>query len=73
MSDRSYCSAMVLRCEQRAKADPQNSVKWLSRAERWRQLARAENSRRGPQQVMHAGPMNMQPNASRNPARQQQS
>ena len=54
-------------CRQRADADIQNRHKWLAQAERWRELARAENSwrlQKTTQQVMHAGPMATQPDAS---------
>jgi hypothetical protein len=75
MSDRGDCRTMALWCAQRAKEDHKNSAKWLARAERWRDLARAENAwrlqKKPGQQVMHAGPMATQPDGSGNPARQQ--
>jgi hypothetical protein len=58
------CSAMEVACLERAKTDTKNRVKWISQAERWHELARAENSWRlqksPPQQSMHAGPMAQQ-------------
>jgi hypothetical protein len=75
MSQKSDCNAMALWCAQRAKTDPENSVKWLGQAERWRDLARAEKAWRlqktGAQQAMHLGPMAMQPSVSNTPKRQQ--
>ena len=74
MSDTGNCKSMELMCRQRADADLQNRHKWLAQAERWRELARAENSwrlQKTTQQVMHAGPMATQPNASSGKARQQ--
>jgi hypothetical protein len=67
MSDTGNCKSMEQFCRQRAHADPQNRHKWLAQAERWRELARAENSwrlQKTTQQVMHAGPMTTQPDAS---------
>jgi hypothetical protein len=76
MNEKGNCTAMELMCLERAKADHKDSQKWLARGERWHDLARAENAwrhQKSPaQQAMHAGPMAMQPNVSRNPARQQQ-
>ena len=39
---------------ERAKEDPANSMKWLSQAERWRELGTTRRQ-------MHAGPMQMGP------------
>jgi hypothetical protein len=67
MSNTGHCKSMELMCRQRADADLQNGHKWLAQAERWRELARAENSwrcQKTSQQVMHAGPMATQPDAS---------
>ena len=64
MSDTSDRRSMERMCRQRANADPENQQKWLAQAERWRDLARAENSwrhQKTTQQVMHAGPMATQP------------
>jgi hypothetical protein len=41
MNDIADCRAMELLYRQRAKADPQNSWKWLGQAERWHKLGRA--------------------------------
>jgi hypothetical protein len=74
MSDTGNRKSMELMCRQRADADLQNRHKWLAQAERWRELARAENSwrlQKTTQQVMHSGPMATQPNASSGKARQQ--
>jgi hypothetical protein len=64
MSDNN-CSIMELWCLERAKTDPQNRGRWLGQAERWHELARAQNSwrlqKRPFQQSMHAGPMTTQP------------
>ena len=58
------CSAMELECLQRAKTDVRNRGKWIAQAERWHELARAQNSwrlqKRPPQQAMHAGEMETQ-------------
>ena len=40
MSDIADCRAMELLYRQRAKADPENSWKWLGQAERWHELGR---------------------------------
>jgi hypothetical protein len=73
MSDTGNCRSMELMCRQRAHADPKNQQKWLAQAERWRDLARAENSwlhQKTTQQVMHAGPIATQPDASDKPRQQ---
>jgi hypothetical protein len=73
MSNMGDCKSMELTCRQRAHADPQNRHKWLAQAERWRDLARAERSwrcQKTSQQVMHAGPMATQPDASTRPKQQ---
>jgi hypothetical protein len=65
MSDIADCRAMELLCRQRAKADPENSWKWLGQAERWHELGRNQIAWRFQQrnnQQMHAGPMAMGPN-----------
>jgi hypothetical protein len=65
MSDIADCRAMELLCRQRAKADPENSRKWLGQAERWHELGRSQIAWRFQQrnnQQMHAGPMVMEPN-----------
>jgi len=66
MSDLADCRAMELLYLERAKADPNNSTKWLGQAERWSELARHEIAwrfqRRPGRQQMHAGPMAMGPN-----------
>jgi hypothetical protein len=65
MSDNNNCNIMELWCLERAKGDPRNRGKWLAQAERWHELARAQNSwrsqKRPLQQSMHAGPMATQP------------
>ena len=73
MSDTGNCKSMELMCRQRADMDPKNRQKWLAQAERWRDLARAEKSwrcQKTSQQVMHAGPMATQPDASTRPKQQ---
>jgi hypothetical protein len=73
MSDTGNCKSMELTCRRRADVDPKNRQKWLAQAERWRDLARAENAwrlQKTRQQVMHAGPMAMQPDASNRPKQQ---
>jgi hypothetical protein len=73
MSDTGNCKSMELMCRQRADVDPKNRQKWLAQAERWRDLARAENAwrlQKTRQQVMDAGPMAMQPDASNSPKQQ---
>jgi hypothetical protein len=66
MGDVADCRAMELLCQQRAKADPEHSGKWLGQADRWRDLAKRENAwrlqRRNKQQQMRAGPMQVGPN-----------
>jgi hypothetical protein len=74
MSNMGDCKSMELKCRQRANADPDNRQKWLAQADRWRDLGRAEKSwrlQKTTQQVMHAGPMAMQPSASTRPPKQQ--
>ncbi len=63
MNDISDCGYMELWCRQRAKADPQNSWKWIGQAERWHELGhrRAAESFRQRRQ-MTAGLMEMAPN-----------
>jgi hypothetical protein len=61
MSDVADCRAMELLCQQRAKADPEQSGKWLGQADRRRDLAERESAwrsqRRATHQQMHAGTM----------------
>jgi hypothetical protein len=63
MSD-SNCAMMELHCLERARSDPLNRGKWIAQAERWHELARAQNSWRFQekplQQSMRPGPMAMQ-------------
>jgi hypothetical protein len=63
MSD-DNCSIMELYCLEQAKLEPHNRGKWLAQAERWHELAFAQNSwrrqKRSLQQSMHAGPMTTQ-------------
>jgi hypothetical protein len=57
------CSVMELECLELAKTDFKNRGKWIAQAERWHELARVQNSwrlQKPPQQVIHAGPMEMQ-------------
>jgi hypothetical protein len=76
MSDVADCRAMELLCQQRAKADPERSGKWLGQADRWHDLAKQENAwrfqRTNKQQQMHAGPMTMGPNPVGGPSRSKQ-
>ena len=46
----SNCAMMELHCLERARSDPLNRGKWIAQAERWHELARAQNSwrRRSP-------------------------
>jgi hypothetical protein len=64
MSDND-CSMMELWCLERAKTAHKDRGKWLAQAERWHELARAQNSwrlqKRPLQQSMHVGPMATQP------------
>jgi hypothetical protein len=39
LNDIAECREMEFRCLQRARAEPENSWKWLGQAERWRELA----------------------------------
>jgi len=63
MSDNNI-SIMEAYCLERARLEPQNRGKWIAQAERWHELARAQNSwrlqKRPLQQSMHAGPMTTQ-------------
>jgi len=75
MSDIADCRAMELLCRQRAKADPANSWRWLGQADRWHELARSQIAWRFQQrnvQQMHAGPMNVGPNAVNGDTRRDQ-
>jgi hypothetical protein len=58
------CSVMEMECLERAKTDVKNRGKWIAQAERWHELARAQNSwrlqKRPAQQTMHTGPMETQ-------------
>jgi hypothetical protein len=73
MSD-SNCATMELHCLERARVEPRNRGKWIAQAERWHELARAQNSwrlqKKPLQQSMQTDPMATQPNAT-NPPRQQ--
>ena len=40
----SNCAMMELHCLERARSDPLNRGKWIAQAERWHELARAQNS-----------------------------
>jgi hypothetical protein len=63
MSDIADCRVMELMYRQRAKADPQNSWKWLGHAERWKELGKSQIAWRFQQRnIQHAGPMQMGPN-----------
>lgn len=57
----SNCAMMELHCLERARSDPLNRGKWIAQAERWHELARAQNSWRFQDkplhQSMHPGPM----------------
>jgi hypothetical protein len=57
----SNCAMMELHCLERVRSDPLNRGKWIAQAERWHELARAQNSWRFQekplQQSMHPGPM----------------
>jgi hypothetical protein len=59
------CGVMELYCLERAKLEPLNRGKWIAQAERWHELARAQDSwrlqKRPLQQAMHPGPMTTQP------------
>jgi hypothetical protein len=76
MSDISDCRDMELWCLQRARAEPENSGKWLGQAERWRELAHSkiasEFRNRNVRPQMHAGPMAMGPNTVNGDLRKQQ-
>jgi hypothetical protein len=76
MSDVADCRAMELLCQQRAKADPEHSGKWLGQADRWRDLAKRENAWRfqcgEKQQQMHAGPMTVGPSPVSGQSQRQQ-
>jgi hypothetical protein len=57
----SNCAMMELHCLERARSEPLNRGKWIAQAERWHELARAQNSWRFQekplQQSMQLGPM----------------
>ena len=38
------CAMMELHCLERARSEPLNRGKWIAQAERWHELARAQNS-----------------------------
>jgi hypothetical protein len=65
LNDIAECRELELRCLQRARAEPENSWKWLGQAERWRELAysrvAAKFRKRVAQQQMTARPMQMGP------------
>jgi hypothetical protein len=60
MSD-GNCAMMELHCLERARSGPLNRGKWIAQAERWHELARAQNTWRfqekSLQQSTHPGPM----------------
>jgi hypothetical protein len=64
MSDND-CSTMESYCLERARLEPLNRGRWIAQAERWHELARAQNSwrlqKRPLQQSMHTEPMATQP------------
>jgi len=70
MSDNN-CTTMERHCLERARLEPLNRGKWIAQAERWHELARAQNSwrfqKKPRQQSMETEPMAMQPNASNTP------
>ncbi len=43
MSD-NHCTRMEQHCLERARFEPRNRGKWIAQAERWHELARAQNS-----------------------------
>jgi hypothetical protein len=59
------CGGMELYCLERARLEPLNRGRWIAQAERWHELARAQDSwrlqKKSLQQAMHAGPMTTQP------------
>ena len=65
MNDLINCHAMELLCHQRALVDPEDSWKWLARAERWKNLGHRKITSRfkwsNPEQP-DLGPMAMGPN-----------
>jgi hypothetical protein len=73
MSDNN-CTIMELFCLEQAKLEPQDKGKWIAQAERWHELAHAQNSwrlqKKPLQQSMHAGPMATQPNSTNTPRQQ---
>jgi len=73
MSDND-CTIMELYCLERAKLELKDKGKWIAQAERWHELAHAQNSwrlqKKPLQQSMHAGPMATQPNATSTPRQQ---
>jgi hypothetical protein len=73
MSDNN-CTIMELHCLERARFEPRNRGKWIAQAERWHELARAQNSwrfqKKPLQQSMQTGPMATQPNATNTPRQQ---
>jgi hypothetical protein len=76
VSDIADCRAMEMMYCERAKADPVNGWKWLGQAERWHDLGKREAAwrfqRTNAQQQMHAGPMQMGPNAVNGDSRSKQ-
>jgi hypothetical protein len=69
------CTVMELYCLERSRLEPLNRGKWISQAERWHELGRAQNSWRSQkktlQQVMHAGPMATQATVTNDSGQQQ--
>ena len=67
MQDLLNCRQMELLCRQRAKADPEQSRKWLARAERWKSLwARTISSsfKQSSSGQANLGPMAMGPSGT---------
>jgi hypothetical protein len=73
MSD-NHCARMEQHCLERARFEPRNRGKWIAQAERWHELARAQNSwrlqKKPLQQSMQAVPSATQPNATNTPRQQ---
>jgi hypothetical protein len=69
-----HCTRMEQHCLERARFEPRNRGKWIAQAERWHELARAQNSWRLQtkplQQSMQTVPMATQPNAANTPRQQ---
>jgi hypothetical protein len=69
-----HCARMEQHCLERARSEPRNRGKWIAQAERWHELARAQNSWRLQtkplQQSMQTVPIATQPNATNTPRQQ---